>query len=216
MLFACGLILTGTQSFAADVRIKAGTFTTPATTGVVSVDTVGFTPKAVILYGVPVQNESVNVDSAFYVGFAADGTAANQKVTKVSGQNGASNTERQQDEARVLSILTAPSTTPVVLATLSSFDADGFNLNYSSTSSGYVVHYIAFGGADLQAVTGQEAANTSPVSGLPFQPNLVFVMSSGLSAGTATESWMDFRKVEAETNGACRDHGCLNAKRMSP
>lgn len=168
-----------------DVVTATGTFSTPGATGNDSVTGIGFRPKAIILYGVPVTSESVAVHSAQWIGFT-DGT--DQRVVGAVSDNGAADTIRYRNEANVMQMINGPSDTPVNQAALSSFDADGFTLNYSTATSGYIVHYIAFGGADLQADVGQEVANSSPENGVAFQPELVFVTSAGLGAGSGSDT----------------------------
>lgn len=166
----------------AAISTKKGTFTTPSGTGTDAITGVGFTPKALILWGVPVTSESVAVHAAAWTGFT-DGT--NDKVIMVASENGVTDTRRDINQSACLSILNADNDTPVAVATLSSFDGDGFTLSYSSTTTGYVVHYIALGGADLTAEVGQTGASASPVTGLAFQPEFVFTMSAGLALGGA-------------------------------
>lgn len=168
-----------------DVVTATGTFSTPGSTGNDSVTGVGFRPKALILYGVPVTSEAVAVHAAQWIGFT-DGT--DQRVVGAVSDNGAADTLRYRNESNVMQMINGPSDTPVNQAAISSFDADGFTLNYSTATSGYIVHYIAFGGADLQADVGQQAANASPETGVAFQPELVFVTTAGLGAGSGTDT----------------------------
>ncbi|MGD8765276.1 MAG: DUF2341 domain-containing protein, partial [Desulfobacteraceae bacterium] len=177
-----------------DIKVATGTFTTPASTGTDSITGIGFQPKAIYLWGTAVTDENVAVHSAQWIGFADDATPTrNQKVVAVTGENGVSvaDTYRSavEDANAVLYILNAdgdggsPPADPIAVATISSYDSDGFTLDYSTTSSGYIVHYVAYGGDDLQAFVGQSAANASPVSDVPFRPELVFVTTSCNSIG---------------------------------
>jgi hypothetical protein len=175
-----------------DIRTSTGTFKTPGSTGNFSVEGLGFQPKALLLWGTAVTDESVAVHSAQWIGFADDST---QKVVAVTGENGTANnpdTHRSavEDANAVLYILNAdgdggsPPVDPIAQATVSSYDSDGFTLNYSIASSGYIVHYVAYGGDDLQAYVGQSAANAPglEVSDVPFRPELVFAAASCNSA----------------------------------
>lgn len=166
----------------ADVQTFKGTFTTPTATGNDTVSGIGFTPKAVLFWGVPVTSESIAVHAASWTGMT-DGT--NDKVIMTASEDGVADTRRDINESACLSILNADSDTPVAVATLSSFNSDGFVLNYSSTTTDYVVHFVAFGGDDVTAIVGQVAASASPVSGLSVRPKLTFVMSAGLALGGA-------------------------------
>ena len=66
----------------------------------------------------------------------------------VSGKDGVEITQRDVNESGAVCVFGATSATPLAEATLDSFDADGFTLNYSATpSAGYIVHYVAFGGS---------------------------------------------------------------------
>jgi hypothetical protein len=155
-----------------------GTFTTPSSTGTDSITGVGFTPKALLLWGAPVTDENAAVNACAWSGIT-DGT--NHYAVATASEDGVADTRRDTSETACLNILNADSDTLLAVADLDSFDSDGFTLDYSSTSSGYVVHFIAFGGSDLDVEAGATAASASPVTGLSFQPDLVFVISGCVS-----------------------------------
>lgn len=131
----------------AQVEIATGTFTTPGSIGLDSVTGVGFQPKGLILWGVPVTDESVAIHAAQWFGIADDTSPTrNQKCIVVAGANGVADTRRDLNENAILGILDAESDTPLAEATLDSFDSDGFTLNCSGTpTSGLIVHHVAFG-----------------------------------------------------------------------
>ncbi len=170
----------------ANVKTATGTFTTPADPGVQAITGLGFQPKAILLWGVPVTDANVALNAARWIGFADNGNPTNQSVTVAGGQDGSAATWREQRTNAVLEIPNVGNySTPLALATVASYDADGFSLNYSSAAVGYVVHYVAFGGTDLKTAVGTKAANASPLTGILFKPQLVFAMSIGAPAGNA-------------------------------
>jgi len=122
--------------------------------------------------------------------------------------------------------------TPVVVGGLSSFDGDGFTLDFNGApfttdASSFIVNYIAFGGSDFEAEVGDTLASASPVTGLAFQPDLVFTGTTGYATNNAgdengigvsfgafnsTDGWWDMRTGGVgdynERDSRIRTSGC--------
>ncbi|MBT4350010.1 DUF2341 domain-containing protein [bacterium] len=157
-----------------DIKSARGVFTTPASTGSDSVIGVGFQPKAVMFFAVPRTDESAGSHASHFVGFS-DGTS--NKSSSIKSEDGVNDNGRaQQDQAIYLRNIDA---TNLAVATVSSFDSDGFTLNYTTTNSGYVIHYVAFGGEDLTASVGEHLVSGTPLTGLSFAPELIFLSTTG-------------------------------------
>jgi hypothetical protein len=111
----------------------------------------------------------------------------------ISSEDAGANSDADgRHAALVLSILDFAQT---VLAEceLTSFDADGFTVNWTTNNaSAYIIHYLAIGGADLSNVDANFfVANTSTgeqsITGVGFQPDaLIFISTSSNADPPAT------------------------------
>ncbi|MCD4760927.1 DUF2341 domain-containing protein, partial [bacterium] len=157
-----------------DVKSAQGTFTTPASTGNNSITGVGFQPKAVMFFAVPRTDENAGSHASQFVGFS-DGIR--HKSSSIKSEDGVNDDGRAQQNYAIY--LRNVDTTNLAVATVSSFDSDGFTLNYTTTNSGYVIHYVAFGGDDLSAYVDEKIVSGSPLSGLSFAPDMMFLSTAG-------------------------------------
>jgi hypothetical protein len=70
-----------------------------------------------------------------------------------------------------------------VLGTISSWDATGFTVNWSTIVSGTIFHYLAIGGTDVSSFTPLNTTNsiattgTQAITGVGFRPKLVFFVN---------------------------------------
>jgi len=165
-----------------DIRVARGTFTSIASPGTDSITGVGFQPKAVMFFGVPQTDESAGSHASWFVGFS-DGTT--HKSASVESEDAANDTGRsQQNDA--INLIDYDGRIRV-RATISAFISDGFTVNYETTNSGYVIHYIAFGGDDLEAEVGQDTVSSDPLelnSGT-LEPDIIFLITTGYNYETA-------------------------------
>jgi hypothetical protein len=175
----------GTPPMPSQVFTYRGSFTTPAGTGNQAYTGLGFRPKALRIYAVPVTNSSANADACHMMGLTDFVT---QGCVLVTDQAGASNTSREEDLSEILRLRNGAQTL-LVLASVVSADADGFTLNYTTTGSGYIIHVEAFGGTDLLAERGTAAVSAGSVTGLAFQPQIVFAISFCDVLGDAPEAF---------------------------
>jgi hypothetical protein len=175
------------------LSVAKGTLTAPATTGVQSY-TVGFQPKLVLLWHAGVSTVSGTVTAGGHGGYGAiDGTSqwahawgADDVVTSSNaGQNFRTNA----------AVLIATSGTPTIsgVAAFDSFTLTTFTLNWttaSATIQNSIIHWMAFGGADLTNVSVGAAnfatANGSQtVSFLGFQPDALITCAAWHASGGA-------------------------------
>lgn len=170
--------------------VKVGSVAARTTTGSQAYTGVGFQPEALILY---VSNRvSAGVTTSVnQLGFGFSSAAAS-RACAITSRNGGTTTGNIDEESRMAAAAVTLLNTFGSLhleATLTSFDADGFTLNFGTvTGSANLIGYIALAGSDLTDVavgdflTGTSTGNVD-VTGLGFDPDCVLLMHTNL--GTA-------------------------------
>lgn len=170
------------------LNVKVGTFTKRSGTGTQSITGLGFQPKALLIWWVG-SNGSPQFANDLRKGFGfSDGTTS--KAVSAFGNHNAAGAAAQTSRGAAFIISDCDgSQTTIRQAALTSFDADGFTLNWT-TNDGSTHHYqyIAWGGSDISAkvlswVTNTVTGNQS-ISGAGFQPDLVFHLGIGQSNST--------------------------------
>lgn len=171
-----------------DIKVEIGQFSTPASTGITKIST-AFQPKGFILTWAAVSGETAEVDNNYGIGMA---DASDEFCFGIISEDGIDFERRFADGDSVLKIPNVASSTTStpswdVQAVFSSFASDGINLNFSKTTSGIIVNYIAFGGADLNANAGKATVSDGSVGSLGFDPDLIFAATNG---ATFSEEWL--------------------------
>jgi len=193
LAMALALIAPG-QAEAA--QTKQGTFTKATATGSQNITGVGFQPKAVIFYWT--RQTNINANNAGLnegYGFAADGTPISQGSVVAAGMDNLATTDANSmiSSTYAIEMLNwgAAGTPMVARASVTAFGADGFTLNWATNEArADYIHYIAIGGPDItNAIVGTflgPAVVTNPfnVTGVGFQPDMVFFMSSNRTGTT--------------------------------
>lgn len=182
------------------ISLKTGTLVIPGSNGNRSITGLGFRPKALILYGTN-QTAVGYSDQVFSCLGISDGTTDNcigWRLDDNINPNG-------------FPAYTYPYTDQIWSAddgnaTVVSFDADGFTLNWASigSSSSNRLSYVAFGGATLSAKAGiinPNGTGNKSFTGVGFQPECLFLLHAhertwnvedasrvNLSFGVATSS----------------------------
>jgi hypothetical protein len=157
-----GLLLTLRKpniATALDIRASVGTSTSPTTTGTRAVTGVGFQPKVVMPFGVMVTGEGSG--SSVVLGVGAGTSVSNRASVGVSSQNGATttNTLRRHDNSKVFTTI-GDSGGVLLDADLSSLNANGFTLNWSTVqATARILNHICLGGADLEVSLTQHQMN---------------------------------------------------------
>ncbi len=180
-----GNTLTTSTAF---VRVKYGSFTKKTDgSGTQAITGVGFTPKAVIFYYTRQTATGFAAVQTMGFGFAAGGKG--QGVAIAEDDNaGTSNSGRRMSEDYPVIILSNGTPTTAAYAKVSSFDADGFTLDWSANEArADIIRYVALGGDgitnayafsfDLATGTGNQA-----VTGVGFRPDLVMFLSAFTAA----------------------------------
>lgn len=161
-------------------KVKVGSFTKPDTNAVQQVTSLGFRPKAIILFGsgVPVSGFRNSIYQG--LGFATGGGIQYSVATFSLETASPSSTSRRIHSSAYTIVRNGD-----VLESngyLRSFNADGFTVEWlnddGAVFSGFVINYIAIGGSDLtdaNVITwGTPAtAGNKVVTGVGFQPDLV-------------------------------------------
>jgi hypothetical protein len=192
-----------------DVRVATGTLTSPTSTGNQDITGLGFDCKALIIYGMRQNADATTPDVEYLHGVGADDgvTTAFQRGVGISHLNGSGSAQGWVN-ANIVAVYFASGLSISLRATFSRI-TDGFRLNWSVVqASGYDFNYIAFGGADLQAVCGIQDGSASPMTALPWRPDLVHIVGqnnnadapyirSGSGNGQMSVGWLDPR------DGAC-------------
>ena len=177
---------------------KVGSFTAPASTGTATIAGVGFTPVAVIFWWADPQttagwsSTSTQVTINMGIGFAT--SPSNQGCIAGGGDTATdcvseTVTYDQRDSASAVIYDYDDWTAQAISlsATLTGFTSDGFTLNWATSTSGRIIHYLALGGTDITnaAVIPWQAQGSTGVQNVTvgFTPD--FVMHIGI-ADTAT------------------------------
>ncbi len=211
----------------ADFRFKKGSFTKNSTATPPaqpqSVSGVGFQPKAVIFFYT--RQTATGVAPSINGGWGFTSGPSNERAiaTAALDAEAAGNSGRAQSITHCIVIANT-----VVLKTaeaeLTSFDADGFTLNWTlNEARADIIHYVALGGTDITNAVADHfaiSAGTSPPAqsvALGFQPDFVMVLaarSSGAEAfsteayhsiGFATATARAAIGVQLEDSEAARD-----------
>lgn len=187
-----------------DIRVKTGSTLSPTSTGNQDITGLGFDCKALIVYCVNKSADSVSANIEWMRGIGADdGTNGNvQRAVGAWHTSGGSNEYGYTDSASIFKMYFSGSSTlgsPDLEASYSRI-TDGFRLNWTTVQgSGVAYNWIAFGGADFEAVVGAEQVSTSPVTGLPWRPDLIHQISQLINSdtdqlrttGAASVGWID-------------------------
>jgi hypothetical protein len=172
------------------LSVKCGSFSTRTSTGSQAYTGVGFQPKALILWCVGATSAgSFQAHAQVFYGIAS-GSSAQYCVGGYSEDALADSDAKRFWQNVVLSFCNVSSTLTVE-ASLTSFDSDGFTLNYTTASAtAYVVHYMALGGSDVTNAavvnwTCPTSGGNKAVTGVGFQPDCVLHLFSNQSAALA-------------------------------
>ena len=159
------------------LSVKVGSFTTATTAGTQTITGVGFTPKAVFLWYTAMSTTPLASDGQITWGFSTG--SSNSYSGGVASYSAQTTSETCRISGTNVVQMVQFDQSAINTATLSSFNSDGFVVNWTTAfSSGFTCHYICIGGADLsnaKAITwnGQTGTGNQTVTGVGFQPDLV-------------------------------------------
>jgi hypothetical protein len=172
-----------------------GSFTCPAATGNKSVTGVGFTPDAVIFFLTAQTAVGYNTSANLGVGLMTSGSQASSGLGSQNANTVDTNLSSTNNTTACLFSYALGGFSTAVQASRTSMDTDGFTINFSTVTSGMVIHYLAVQGLSNVAV-GKVFANGSianqSVTGLGFKPDAVLAVGrtggAGISVGAATSA----------------------------
>ena len=164
---------------------KKGTFTKITTTGTQTITGIGFLPKAVIFWWTRQTSFGELPSISVGYGFATNygGTFQNRGVAFASDDNvGTSNTGRRRSETYSIIILSNGNPTLAAQASVTTFNSDGFVINWQTNENRQdIIHYVALGGDDLvNARVGTFSLTTSTgtqdITGVGFKPDFAMFL----------------------------------------
>lgn len=173
---------------------KTGSFTKNAGTGAQAVSGVGFIPKVLLLW-TSYKSTTDSISSSYSMSWGMTTGAAESYAVSFSSQGAVSVSNNSTRHAAKAITVVQYGETLLAEADLTSFDADGFTLDWTTNTGGtQIVHYLALGGSDI---TGQKVTTfTTPtsngakaVTGIGFKPDeLVLFRWNPFSATAAPVS----------------------------
>ena len=168
---------------------EKGTFTTPSGTGNLTVTT-GFQPKALIVWSNYAGGSGFESNATFCMGFGTRRSGSTQQGCASLFSTDGVATSAPSRLLNASSILRTPDSASSTgqIATLSSFGATSFVLNFSvNTVGSKVCHYLIFGGTDITDAVVlnplmDSAGATQVITGAGFQPDALFAMDAGCAS----------------------------------
>lgn len=161
-------------------QFKVGSRTAPGSTGSEAITGLGFQPKAIIFWGNGANDGTVSANMTFFRGFS-DGTnndvRRDSKVDNIEDTTGIIN---GATTSYCIAQVThdGVSSTTLAEAAITSFDTDGFTLNWVTRTANFHYSYLAIGGDEVEAFVGRftTGSGTGPRSttGVGFEPSCLF------------------------------------------
>lgn len=143
------------------LRTKIGSLTLPAATGSQGYTGVGFQPKAILFFGNHnVLSTSIRAAFSLFVGGASASTERAVISTDEVFASDPLQSDYDSDTTKVIKALTGGTPTTDYAADLTSFDVDGFTLNWTTVGTGASsdqVTYMAFGSLATGGARSQTA-----------------------------------------------------------
>jgi len=175
------------QKAVVGMSVRQGSFTKrTAGMGAQSITGIGFQPKAVIFFWTRQTaqgfiNSGPGALTGINAGFGSATGPANEMAVSTTGVDNSANSDDGRRRSATNQIIFLSAGGPPTLqaqASLTSLDADGFTLNWTTNdANAYIIHYIALGGdvTNAQASTFNlsTAAGNQAVAGVGFQPDFV-------------------------------------------
>jgi hypothetical protein len=163
--------------------VKVGSFAKATTTGTqVIAHGLGTAPKAVIVWAIGESNEDFRRSFHLSYGFS-DGTTSQSMATASFDNVAPSNTSRRQSDRLLTQI--DPGEKLIAEATLVSWDADSFTINWTTNNPfPWTIGYMVLGGSNVSAkVIGWDTPSSGgahAVTGIGFKPDAVLHAYNGL------------------------------------
>jgi hypothetical protein len=189
MLLMLLMLLAPTASASINgYQVASGSLSTGASTGNVSVTSLTFTPK-VLLMRFNVQAAANTTGTGAAIGWGAAISSSN-RATNYTRRTSATTTTNSTHDATKIVLTHAAGVTNLAIDFVS-FNSNGFTLNVvTSPGSNVLLFWLALGGDDLKANLIQFDSRTTTGStghtGMGFKPDVLFVFTSGMTAAIPT------------------------------
>jgi hypothetical protein len=186
-----------------------GTITAKTSTGSQAYTGVGFQPTSLLLYAGKWSSEPLDsaTNGAFTFGAATSATARGLTAQRSKNGSNPQVAKHRQSTGKIAALLT--DTGAATEADFTSFDADGFTLNYTAAAgSADSIYYLALRGPSVKVGAFNQATSTGnqATTGVGFQPKALILFSANdtganndttvadgtLSMGAATSSTARF------------------------
>lgn len=173
---------------------KTNALVGPLTTGDSATTDPGFQPKGLFVWNGLQTALGALADAQFSLGVASSNTTERTAGYNSDDNVASSDVVRNFNTSNILQNLTSGTTTTNNAATLTSFDANGFTLNWGTLNTVLPdYNYFALGGSDITNVmSGSFASNTTTgnqsVTGVGFQPDIVFLFGTLQATSAASNN----------------------------
>jgi hypothetical protein len=170
----------------AGVSAYAGSFVGPTTTGTVSKTDPGFQPTAILTWGL--NNNAIGILNDIHIRWGAASGAGEEYNLNIFDDDAVTTQDcrRRMYSAKCIGLGT---TTVVDEADLTSFDANGFTLDYTTQDgTARYVGYLVLNGVQAQTIAfTQHTSNANlAVTGAGFTPKCVIVQHAGSTSNDAS------------------------------
>jgi hypothetical protein len=164
--------------------VKVGTIAAKTSTGVQAYTGVGFTPKAIMFWATSQTAAGYAAVASIMFG-CATASSYQWAVAAYADDNAATvNTGGYMATDSCIRILASGAPTMDAAASFTSFDGDGFTLNWSDAApSAFIIHYLALGGTDITnakagSFTSRSGAGAQSVTDPGFTPTFLLGSSN--------------------------------------
>lgn len=191
------VIVINPYAFGGGIQVAVGSFAAQDSTGTQVVAGVGFTPTAVLLWTTGSQSTSGTWAGTAYGSVGMTAGSANSYAFGWYDEDGqaTANASRRM-AAKAITQPSADGTGVRWEAGLSSFDADGFTLDWTTAQAGFTprISYLAITGTAAKVLSWQEPAATGnkAVTGAGFSPALAihaFCHQASAPAASAADAY---------------------------
>jgi len=170
--------------------VKASVFAKKTSTGSQAVTGVGFKPKLLILFGVAKTSDGIT--GGFQYGFGASDGSTSEAIGGWSwdARGGSGSDTDRRDASKAITFVTTVGGI-VAEAGLTSFDTDGFTLNWTTNNvAAWVIYYLAIGGgAEYQVRNFTATAGQNSYTHVGFKPDLLLLFGAPSAFGPLESSF---------------------------
>jgi hypothetical protein len=174
------------------IKVSWIEFDVPPSQTVQSITGLGFQPKALILFTTSQTSQGTTDAYNTAMGFS-NGT--NSRTISIASDDNISPTNAGRAfGTKIIKILSSGAPTIAAEADLTSFDASGFTLKWTTNdASAPIIHFIALGGnqltnAAVSSFTASTIAGNQATTGLSFQPDFLMFMHAASTSDTSTST----------------------------